>query len=115
MPGEPARVAGCVSQCYGGCTFPGIVYGDRLDTGASIIPSGDTGGGSGYSCGASVPAGTEVLLEAVANEGFRFVEWLSVGNWQPCPCALSGDPVCRFVVNVDGIYCGAALTRQDGP
>lgn len=103
---ELVTVAGCPSQCLGGCRFPGTVIGTRLDTGEEVFPTKLDGPGS--SCSADLPVGTELELEATVKFGFAFVWWTNVPNWAPCPCADSSDPVCIFTVTAsNNVYCGA--------
>jgi hypothetical protein len=103
-PPDLLTIVACPVECQGGCSFPGNVVGTRGDTGELIIPS-ELGPGS---CTAEVPSGVAVWLEAQVNPGFFFVRWTNVDNWAPCPCALSGDPVCVFTATGPGtVYCGA--------
>jgi hypothetical protein len=104
-PVELATIAGCPSQCLGGCAFPGSVIGTRLDTGDVVLPVGN-------SCTTAVPVGVQVRLEATVNRGFEFIRWANVNNWDPCPCAEAVDPVCVVTATeASAVYCGAVYAE----
>jgi len=117
QPIEYVTVGGCNSFCEGGCSYPGLVVGTRLDTMEIVIPSDllpeDFPSGSGFSCTADLPRGVALSLEARVEPGFRFVRWSASLNdkWAPCPCLASIEPICNLIV--DGpVYCGAVYREQ---
>ena len=108
-PAGYALIGMCPSKCTG-CTFPGTVFAQRLDTGEEVIDS-DTG-----HCAVLVPLGVEVAIDAIARLGVAFVAWESLPpghpyGWHPCVCEGSGDPHCGFMVT-ERTYCGATYQSE---
>jgi hypothetical protein len=117
---QAALIGGCAQLCEGGCSHPGLVVGTRLDTGEIVIPvdivPDDYKTAGGLSCGVDLPLGTELMLEARVEPGFRFVRWMdSVSKealgWGPCPCTDSTDPICFLIVS-ESVYCGGAYALR---
>jgi hypothetical protein len=118
-PEGQALIGACSYRCLDGCSHPGIVVGWRLDSHEQFVPVGLSAEqaivSGGYGCGARLPIGERVALEARVERGFAFLEWLTgvnpEFNWQRCPCAGSQDRHCQFTVQ-ERVYCGAVYREE---